>query len=309
MSSMEQPSSNPRQGQVPETPESTTATRSEEGTVSLSTASLVRATSSPSALRPQAEFFITGMIPVGAQHDDDDCGICTDALAHDVVQILACGHMFHTTCILPWLQDSGANNRTCPYCRQELFLRPTCVHAAPAARRGEGEADRPHAPTPQRPSPAQHGRNHLAPMQARRPSVVTSRPVAAGAREREGTAPPLPTERRARGRLVRSRDPSGLSASRTSGPTGPLADREPGPQRQPSPERQLLEEDLAAAYRCLSSAQDSLRNARTTCAVLETHAPTDEATRVAVRRLANAIVAAADAERYVDLCVARLESN
>ncbi|EAT81924.1 hypothetical protein HBH56_103240 [Parastagonospora nodorum] len=72
-----------------------------------------------SGLRSQSEFFLGGVIPVGAQ--PDNCCICTDSLATDVVQITACRHCHHLTCILTWWKSSAARRGSCPLCREELF--------------------------------------------------------------------------------------------------------------------------------------------------------------------------------------------
>ncbi|KAL5119820.1 hypothetical protein ACEQ8H_002181 [Pleosporales sp. CAS-2024a] len=77
-------------------------------------------TSEIPALRSRTEFFLTGVTPTGAS--DENCSICTEALHHDVVKLISCGHHFHTTCIATWLQgDRGVGNRSCPNCRQLLF--------------------------------------------------------------------------------------------------------------------------------------------------------------------------------------------
>ncbi|KAI8943173.1 hypothetical protein NX059_001202 [Plenodomus lindquistii] len=79
--------------------------------------------SSPS-LRSQGEFFMAGITPVAAQ-PEEDCPICMEPLAEDSVQVVACRHTFHTTCLHPWLNSSGARSRTCPCCRRELFRGPS----------------------------------------------------------------------------------------------------------------------------------------------------------------------------------------
>eukprot|EP00547_Thalassionema_nitzschioides_P018262 CAMPEP_0194252864 /NCGR_PEP_ID=MMETSP0158-20130606/28620_1 /TAXON_ID=33649 /ORGANISM="Thalassionema nitzschioides, Strain L26-B" /LENGTH=359 /DNA_ID=CAMNT_0038990393 /DNA_START=106 /DNA_END=1182 /DNA_ORIENTATION=+ len=47
-----------------------------------------------------------------------DCIICVEPLAinQTAVQLPSCGHLFHETCALMWLE----NHNSCPYCRQEL---------------------------------------------------------------------------------------------------------------------------------------------------------------------------------------------
>ncbi|KAF2822297.1 hypothetical protein CC86DRAFT_425925 [Ophiobolus disseminans] len=71
------------------------------------------------ALRSQAEFFMSGVVPVGAQLGD--CSVCTESLNSDVVTILACNHSFHMTCILQWFQSDPVRRGSCPNCRRELF--------------------------------------------------------------------------------------------------------------------------------------------------------------------------------------------
>ncbi|CAE7032990.1 hypothetical protein PTNB85_03953 [Pyrenophora teres f. teres] len=72
----------------------------------------------------QAEFFMTGITLITAQPEDSECSICYDHLGISVVQLTgACNHIFHSTCILTWLQGStgGRLHNTCPYCRRELY--------------------------------------------------------------------------------------------------------------------------------------------------------------------------------------------
>lgn len=71
-------------------------------------------------LRSQAEFLMTGILPVSAP-PDATCSTCLELLTDDVVKMLACGHMFHCTCILPWFQSTSQQRGTCPNCRTELF--------------------------------------------------------------------------------------------------------------------------------------------------------------------------------------------
>ncbi|KAH7385922.1 hypothetical protein BKA66DRAFT_569242 [Pyrenochaeta sp. MPI-SDFR-AT-0127] len=76
------------------------------------------------ALRPQAEFFMRGVVPVVAQSPGENCTICSEPLDDDVVQVLACLHCFHCICIATWLQGNENQNRTCPNCRRELYDAP-----------------------------------------------------------------------------------------------------------------------------------------------------------------------------------------
>lgn len=47
-----------------------------------------------------------------------ECVICTETfqVGHTVLRLPACGHVFHESCALQWLQL----HNTCPYCRREL---------------------------------------------------------------------------------------------------------------------------------------------------------------------------------------------
>lgn len=77
-----------------------------------------RTTTQP--LRSQAEFFMTGVLPVPAQFETA-CSTCLEPLTDDVVKMVKCEHMFHCTCILPWFQSRNSGRGTCPNCRTELF--------------------------------------------------------------------------------------------------------------------------------------------------------------------------------------------
>ena len=52
------------------------------------------------------------------QPQSKECVICTETfqVGHTVLQIPACGHVFHEACALQWLE----HHNTCPYCRREL---------------------------------------------------------------------------------------------------------------------------------------------------------------------------------------------
>ncbi|XP_062997871.1 E3 ubiquitin-protein ligase RNF128 [Elgaria multicarinata webbii] len=50
--------------------------------------------------------------------DADNCAVCIDAYRpNDVVRILTCNHLFHKTCIDPWLLE----HRTCPMCKCDIL--------------------------------------------------------------------------------------------------------------------------------------------------------------------------------------------
>ena len=60
--------------------------------------------------------------------DDRCCSICSERLVDGVVLTrLPCGHLYHISCIVPWLNRSC----TCPDCRYEL---PTADQAFEAGR-------------------------------------------------------------------------------------------------------------------------------------------------------------------------------
>lgn len=85
---------------------------------------MIPAVSMP-ALRSQGELFMVGVVPVSAQPEGSDCSICTEHLVRDVVQLAgACGHTFHTVCLVAWLSITARQNRTSPNCRCELYAAP-----------------------------------------------------------------------------------------------------------------------------------------------------------------------------------------
>jgi hypothetical protein len=81
------------------------------------------------SLRSQPEFYMTAVTPVdttaGPLPDNAECTICLEPLTEDVVKFYACGHMFHTVCVLSWFDQSaprtGKKRGTCPNCRHELY--------------------------------------------------------------------------------------------------------------------------------------------------------------------------------------------
>ena len=53
------------------------------------------------------------------RQQDHECVVCQEAFEEDggtVMRIPACGHVFHETCALMWLEK----HNTCPFCRREL---------------------------------------------------------------------------------------------------------------------------------------------------------------------------------------------
>uniref|UniRef100_A0A8D0HDQ2 Ring finger protein 128 n=1 Tax=Sphenodon punctatus TaxID=8508 RepID=A0A8D0HDQ2_SPHPU len=50
--------------------------------------------------------------------DGDSCAVCIEVYKpNDVVRILTCNHLFHKTCIDPWLLE----HRTCPMCKCDIL--------------------------------------------------------------------------------------------------------------------------------------------------------------------------------------------
>ncbi|XP_043918217.1 RING finger protein 150 [Protopterus annectens] len=50
--------------------------------------------------------------------DFDNCAVCIEGYkANDIVRILPCRHLFHKTCVDPWLLD----HRTCPMCKMNIL--------------------------------------------------------------------------------------------------------------------------------------------------------------------------------------------
>ncbi|KAF1836305.1 hypothetical protein BDW02DRAFT_245577 [Decorospora gaudefroyi] len=81
------------------------------------------------SLRSQPEFYMTAVTPIDTTAEplpgNTECTICLERLTTDVVRFRACGHMFHTVCVLSWFDESaprsGRRRGTCPNCRQELY--------------------------------------------------------------------------------------------------------------------------------------------------------------------------------------------
>lgn len=50
--------------------------------------------------------------------DGDSCAVCIELYKpNDVVRILTCNHIFHKTCVDPWLLE----HRTCPMCKCDIL--------------------------------------------------------------------------------------------------------------------------------------------------------------------------------------------
>ncbi|KAJ0946125.1 putative transcription factor C2H2 family [Helianthus annuus] len=66
---------------------------------------------------PAADWFVKNLEPVIVDEPGSVCVICKDNVCvGSVVNRLPCGHVYHPSCIVPWL---NARN-TCPLCRYEL---------------------------------------------------------------------------------------------------------------------------------------------------------------------------------------------
>lgn len=49
------------------------------------------------------------------------CSVCFDTInSSESVDATSCGHLFHRTCILRWLQTKQIANRCCPVCRRVI---------------------------------------------------------------------------------------------------------------------------------------------------------------------------------------------
>lgn len=58
-------------------------------------------------------------------HGEENCPISFSDMADldDVVVTVACGHIFHRTCLLTWL-STEVSIHACPFCRQDIFALP-----------------------------------------------------------------------------------------------------------------------------------------------------------------------------------------
>uniref|UniRef100_A0AAF5Q3B5 RING-type domain-containing protein n=1 Tax=Wuchereria bancrofti TaxID=6293 RepID=A0AAF5Q3B5_WUCBA len=60
----------------------------------------------------------TRPIRVGDKELDTDCPVCIDPYrAGDIIRSLPCRHIFHKTCVDPWLLE----HRTCPMCKSDIL--------------------------------------------------------------------------------------------------------------------------------------------------------------------------------------------
>ena len=61
------------------------------------------------------------------------CSICLDELGA-APHTLACGHAFHTDCILAWARSDSVHHARCPVCREpRALVADTLVASAMAA--------------------------------------------------------------------------------------------------------------------------------------------------------------------------------
>ena len=57
--------------------------------------------------------------PEAKPEKDPDCNIClSDFEAEQDISTIPCFHLFHTSCLKPWLE----NHRECPSCKHEVHL-------------------------------------------------------------------------------------------------------------------------------------------------------------------------------------------
>lgn len=60
----------------------------------------------------------TKPVKAGDKELDADCPVCIDPYrAGDIVRMLPCRHVFHKTCVDPWLLE----HRTCPMCKSDIL--------------------------------------------------------------------------------------------------------------------------------------------------------------------------------------------
>ncbi|VDK80140.1 unnamed protein product [Litomosoides sigmodontis] len=60
----------------------------------------------------------TRLIRVGDKELDTDCPVCIDPYrTGDIIRSLPCRHIFHKTCVDPWLLE----HRTCPMCKNDIL--------------------------------------------------------------------------------------------------------------------------------------------------------------------------------------------
>ena len=49
-------------------------------------------------------------------NSEENCSICMENMSSCQVNVLACSHVFHVTCLTPW----RARHSTCPLCRGRI---------------------------------------------------------------------------------------------------------------------------------------------------------------------------------------------
>ncbi|CCJ30353.1 unnamed protein product [Pneumocystis jirovecii] len=58
---------------------------------------------------------------------DDTCAICLDVFeGEDEVRVLTCGHIYHSSCIVPWFTTRRA---MCPLCKYDFYIPKTPTNA------------------------------------------------------------------------------------------------------------------------------------------------------------------------------------
>ncbi|VDK18413.1 unnamed protein product [Anisakis simplex] len=66
----------------------------------------------------------TRSVRLGDKELDADCPVCIDPYrTGDIVRALPCRHVFHKTCVDPWLLE----HRTCPMCKSDILKVRFCT--------------------------------------------------------------------------------------------------------------------------------------------------------------------------------------
>ncbi|XP_072351731.1 RING finger protein 150a isoform X4 [Scyliorhinus torazame] len=81
------------------------------------------------------------------ESDFDNCAVCIEGYKpNDVVRILPCRHIFHKTCVDPWLLD----HRTCPMCKMNILKAlgiPVITSQGPGRSQDRSQKTPPLGPT------------------------------------------------------------------------------------------------------------------------------------------------------------------
>ncbi|KAL1465456.1 hypothetical protein WDU94_005029 [Cyamophila willieti] len=66
---------------------------------------------------PASKAFVDNLEEITSHEPESSCPICLKQFsAGEIAKKLDCKHIFHSTCILPWLEKTS----TCPLCRHEF---------------------------------------------------------------------------------------------------------------------------------------------------------------------------------------------